>query len=172
MAAGDGGTQLVSGYLFISEMAEGTLDPARLWVTKDGIRQGDGAAALSQLSPQDYLLLLIECTTERDDYRSFSYIADPFNDALAAKADGDDAKAKLLIAQAKKAVQKSADFTAADSRRIRLAIDAAFADDGWETPLLESAVGATGSEHQSPLEMAINRVSIVEAEMMANPDGA
>ncbi len=168
--AAGGGTKLTSGYLFLSEAAEGTIDPRSLWVTPSGIRQGASAADARALEPQDYLLLQIECATERDDYRSFSFIADPFNDALAAKSDGDADKARLLIAQAKRAVQKSVAFTAADGKRIRLAIDAAFAADGWEAPALEGAVGLIGKAAAlTPLEVAINRLSLAKAATMNDP---
>ena len=107
------------------------MDARRLWVTQEGLREGEPGGPLQPLPAQDYLLFQIECLQERDDYRSFPYIRQPFEDALDAKADGDDPKGQTLLNQAKRAVQRSPDSTGLDRKRIRKALDDAYANDGF-----------------------------------------
>ena len=165
-----GAAPLTSGYIFLSEKSDGEIKPERLWITNDGIREG-AAGALSRLDPQDYMLIQIECASERDDYRAFTYVSEPFDQALDAKAEGDDAKGQLLLRQAKRTVQKSPDFTKLDAKRIAAALDAAYANDGW----------MAAKEPASPFEEfeldehnrfvgAISRVSLDEARSL--PDSA
>jgi hypothetical protein len=149
-----GGAPLVSGYLFLSEKADGQVDGARLWVTKDGVREGAAGGPFKLLPAQDFLLFQIECVTERDDYRAFTYVREPFEQALDAKAEGDDEKGKLLLNQAKRAVQKSDDFTALDRRRIKAALDKAYLDDGW---------GVTNESLQPRTEESVTRSRFVDA---------
>jgi hypothetical protein len=165
--AGGGGASLVSGHLFLSEKPEGEVDGARLWVTADGVRQGERGGPFRPLPPQDYLLFQIECTAERDDYRSFDYLRDPFEQALDAKAEGDDAKGRVLLNQAKRAAQKSDDFTALDRRRIKAALDAAYANDGWGAVTPEA--GPAPRPEAAPRDRfaeAVAAVSIEEARQL------
>lgn len=169
-----GGTALNSGYLLLSDVPDGAIDPAQIWYTDAGLRQGVAKDALHALDRQDYLLFQIECVAERDDYQSFSYIAQPFNDALQARADGDDTKGNVLIAQAKRAVQASPDFTGADRKRVRLAIDKAYADDGWGAPgiVAESFAQAPKQEGPPPslFKKAVMALTLAEAARMPDPE--
>lgn len=167
-SAGGGGTPLTSGYILLSELQEGKLEASKLWVTNDGIRTGPNATELAPLPAHDYLLLQVECTGERDDYRSFSYISEPFNDALEAKSDGDDSKAKILLTQAKSAVRKSPDFTDADRKRIRLAIDRAFAE---ESSVIQPESFAIKPQGPAPtrLELAIMALPLEAAAELDDP---
>jgi hypothetical protein len=164
-----GGVPLTSGYIFLSEKAEGEIKPASLWVTQDGIRTGSQGALLQSLDAQDYLVIQIECLTQRDDYRAFTYVSDPFEQALDAKLEGDEAKAQTLLRQAKRAVQKSLDFTKLDARRIVAALDAAYANDGFATS--ESVDSSREAFEKSRFASALELISIDEArEMPDTPD--
>jgi hypothetical protein len=166
-----GGAPLTSGYVFLSEKVEGKIDPARLWITQDGVREGSPGPTPQPLEPQDYLVIQIECLTERDDYRAFPYVSDPFEQALDAKAEGDDTKGQLLLRQAKRAAQKSADFTRLDAKRISAALDAAYANDGWAAEGNES-VGESPIDKfaRSRFAQALSLVSIDEAMELPDPE--
>ncbi|HLL31982.1 MAG TPA: hypothetical protein VK403_13395 [Allosphingosinicella sp.] len=169
----EGGAPLTSGYIFLSEKVEGKVDPARLWVTSDGVREGNRGGPLQPLDPQDYLLIQIECVSERDDYRAFSYISEPFEQALDAKGEGDDAKGQLLLRQAKRAVQRSADFTKVDAKRIAAALDKAYSDDGWSGEMNEAVSDPVERFERSRFVDALSLVSIDEAlELPDRDDGA
>lgn len=169
-AGAGSGSPLASGYVFLSESPEGRIDPNRLWVTPEGIREGSPGAPLKPLEAQDYLLIQIECLTERDDYRAFAYVSDPFEEALDAKAEGDDAKGQLLLRQAKRSVQKSADFTKVDARRISVALDAAYAADGWGAETDESGASPMDRFERSRFVDALALVSFEAALELPDPE--
>lgn len=164
--AAGGGAALVSGHLFLSEKPEGEVDGKRLWVTADGVREGDRGGPFRPLPPQDYLLFQIECTAERDDYRSFDYLREPFEQALDAKAEGDEEKGRLLLNQAKRAAQKSDDFTALDRRRIKAALDTAYANDGWGAVPEGRPPSRLEAATRSRFADAVASVSIEEARQL------
>ena len=157
-AAGSGGDPLTSGYILLSERPEGEIDAGTLWITPSGVRQGYDPASLSALRPQDYMLIRIEVRADRADYRSFDYIKQPFDAALDAKDEGDDAKGRVLLAQARGAVNRSPDFTATDRKRIRAAIEAAYQSGGWVSD-------AGGREAAAPdrFATAVSMISLEEA---------
>ena len=116
---------LKSGYIFLSDKQQTDIDPSKIWITADGVRQGS-QGALQPLDAQNYVVLRIEITQERDDWRSLPDIAGPLDAATEAKFSGDDAKAKLLLGQAKLATFKSKDLTRLDVTRVIKGIDAEF----------------------------------------------
>ena len=117
---------LASGFIFLSDKKQSDIDAAKVWMTSNGARYGASQAALQALDPQNYVVLRIEVTLERDDWRSLAAIATPLEAALDAKYSGDDAKAKLLLGQAKLAAAKSKDLTRLDATRVIKGIDAEF----------------------------------------------
>ncbi|RAX37834.1 hypothetical protein [Rhizobium tropici] len=162
----NGASPLASGYIWLSEGKEGKIEANRLWITSEGIRQADTKeGSFKPLEPQDYMLVRIECVAERDDYRAFAYVSDPFEQALDAKGEGDDEKGKILLRQAKRAVQKSADFTKLDAKRIIAALDEAYANDGWMP-----AKSSPFQEYVDPLSQAIDLVSIDRARSLPDLD--
>lgn len=117
---------LKSGYIFLSDRQQTDIDPNRIWITADGVRQGADQGKLQPLDPQNYVVLRIEITQERDDWRSLPVIAEPLEAAIEARFSGDDAKARLLLGQAKLATFKSKDLTRLDVTRVIKGIDAEF----------------------------------------------
>jgi len=156
---------IASGYVYLSDKKQTDVDPNSIWITTNGARQGASQATLQPLSPQNYIVLRIEVTRERDDWRSLPAISEPLEAALDAKYSGDDAKAKLLLGQAKLAAVKSKDLTRLDATRVIKGIDAEFNQPGV-------AGGSGGTAPAKPvaaafLANAAARTSIADA--LASP---
>lgn len=155
-----GGAALESGYVFLSDQPDGTWRPDQLWVTPQGLRCGLRSDP-RPLPPQDYLLIEVQVTDRRDDFRAFSAIKEPFDQALEAKLDGEAEKAELLRRQALKAAARSPDLTALDKKRVAEAIRLGFDADGWVAdPATESGLIAPGGRPAvaDAFERAVARV--------------
>lgn len=162
---------LNSGYIFLSDRKQEDIDPSTIWMTTDGVRQGSARTALCPLDPQNYLVLRIEVTQERDDWRSLPAIAEPLEAAIDAKFSGDDAKARLLLGQAKLAAFKSKDLTRLDTTRVIKGIDAEFgaplAAGGGTPPKMDAATLLARAAQRTPIEAAL-AAPITEQELVAS----
>ncbi|WP_306141471.1 hypothetical protein [Roseibium sp. MMSF_3412] len=148
------GSSVKSGFLFLTAQSEGTQDPEKIWVTADGARYGSGPADLGPLPSQDYIVLRLEVASSRDDWRSFTAISKPLEEAITASQLAEDTKAALLLSQAKAAALASEDLTRLDKRRAIL---------GIQTEFDEFGLGLAGPVRAGPsinvLESAVARVT-------------
>ncbi len=158
------GSSVTSGFLFLSAKKEGTQDPEKIWVTADGVRYGSGPNDLKPLQSQDYVVLRMEVASSRDDWRSFSAISKPLEQAITASQLAEDTKAKVLLSQAKAAALESKDLTRLDKRRAILGIQTEFDEFGLglagpimagpPVNVLESAVAKVTSEELDSFDEA------------------
>jgi hypothetical protein len=122
------GKTLTSGYTLLASETLASFKNVTVWMTEAGIRVGPDKGQLMALPPQDFLVVFVECTQERDDWQSLKAIAKPLDDAVAAKLAGRDDEAKVLLIQSKTAALTSPDLTRLDAKRVIKAIDIYFAD--------------------------------------------
>lgn len=151
---------LESGYTYLSSKKQAEVKANEIWITPEGVRTGTSEASLRELDPQDYLVIKLEVRDSRDDFLSMKIIEEPLNAAIEADQLGESDKAKLLLAQAKRAALNSNDLTRLDKVRIMKGIDAEFAAPGG----LRAASGdGAGLEPTSALKRAAARVSTAAA---------
>ena len=150
-------------FILLSGKRQADVPPHTIWVTDAGVRQGVNFANLTQLDPQDFIVLRIEVAEERDDWRSLTAISEPLEAATEAQFGGEDNKAKLLINQAKLATIKSPDLTRRDMQRVIAGIDK-------ELQSPQPAPAMAGLKPSSALEKAVARVSPEEAAALAPLD--
>jgi hypothetical protein len=163
---------LISGYTYLSGKQQNDVDPAKIWITSNGIRTGTSATSLSELDAQDFIVLRIEVVQQRDDWRSMTAIAEPLDGAIQASLTGEPDKAKLLIAQAKLAALKSKDLTQLDKMRVIKGMDAEVFGDPAPAGATEGAalfgIRRDDEERPSAIERAVSRISIADA-LAASP---
>jgi hypothetical protein len=75
-------------------------------------------------------VLRLEVASSRDDWRSFTAISKPLEEAIAASQLAEDAKAAVLLSQAKAAALAAKDLTRLDKRRAVLGIQTEFNEFG------------------------------------------
>ncbi len=137
---GGGGTVMRAGYAAVILATRDQIDPAWLFVRDNRLQYGPSGAAPEPLEGFDYMLFYIEGRTDRDDWRQFSNIQGPLEQAIAALIEGDKAKGDAYRKVAVTAAFTSPDLAVQDRRRVALAVKAeidAVAADG---------LGATGGE--------------------------
>lgn len=149
-----------SGYIFLSAQKAGSFKPAEIWMTKDGLRTGPSEAQLTALSPQDYILLQIRVVEARDDWSSIEEIGKPLDQAIEARINGDLAKAKNSLVQAKMAAVRHAGLTRGDAAKVVVAMEKYYND---QTAIMKTIdeIGqeATGNGASRHLEAAIANVA-------------
>jgi hypothetical protein len=94
------------------------LPTPELWVLRDGVSASRTAAGARPLRDVPYLLVQIEATTDRDDFRQLGFMK-TFADALAA---ADEEQRKVLWLRFLTEVRASTDVTDADKKRIQKAL--------------------------------------------------
>lgn len=119
VGAGMGANELKPGYLAIVRAEANEVDPARLTV-KDGklLYAPSSGAAPSPFRLADYVLLRIDGSASRDDYRHLASIAGPYNDFLAALDKLDLEAAVAAERNLKTAIFRCADLARFDRPRI------------------------------------------------------
>jgi hypothetical protein len=122
------GKSLTSGYLLLATNPLKNFEGQTLWMTVGGVRVGSNPDALSEIEPQDFLVVFVECLEDRDDWQSLSSIGKPLDNAIQAKLSGRNDEARLLLVQAKVAAMASPDLTRRDGKRVVAAIDAYYKD--------------------------------------------
>lgn len=119
---GGGGNPLQSGFLAIVAADEKKLDRRKLYVKERRLHFGNDLASAKPLTGYDYMLLSIEATTERDDYRSFEDLGSLLNQAIAKALEGDAPGGTALLRAARIAALTSADLTREDRFRVAEAL--------------------------------------------------
>lgn len=89
-----------------------------LWVVNDRPRFGTSADNNKPLMGHTYMLFRIESREQRDDMDGLTDISRPFNDAINARQNGEEERAKILLNASIMAVGSSADLTRVDKNRL------------------------------------------------------
>jgi hypothetical protein len=150
---------LQGGYTYLSGEKQTDVIAEQIWVTTDGIRTGLDKDRLKELDAQDYLVMRLEVTDSRDDWRAMKAIEEPLNAAIEASLSGETDKAKVLLTQAKRAALNSTDLTRLDKVRVVKGIDAEF-----NAPATPQAAGESLGKPPSSLERAAARITSEAAQ--------
>ena len=115
-----GSGELKAGYVVAIRATEADVDPNRLWVVEDALREGDelGAGQHVPFTRFDYMLFRVEIFEERDDWAKLTYIDEPFQQAMDALQNDDEKKADLFIKTALRRAIGAPDLTEADQTRV------------------------------------------------------
>jgi hypothetical protein len=123
---GDGGAELRPGFIAVLLGDEKDYPKNELWVHENRLRRGKTLQNTNPLTGVTYMLFRIASTTERDDWRGLSNIADAFRESLKYLAEGDSDKAQLGLKRALLLVLSSPDLTRADRARVAKALKEEF----------------------------------------------
>jgi hypothetical protein len=113
--------ELKRGHMVVVRATEAQVDPSRMWVVKDQLREGKDAPGSTPFNRFDYMLLRFDIFSDRDDWDKLTYIDEPFQQALDALQDGSEEstkKADFFFQTALRRVFKSPDLTKADQIRV------------------------------------------------------
>lgn len=148
------------GYLAIVRAKESDVDPARLWVVADRLREGKDRASSRPFERFDHMLLRLQVLEERDDWESLAFIREPMAKAADALAAGRQEEATSFYRAALVAVHGARELTDADRTRAKLKLR-----DDFEAMRKEFEVsGAVGGESWT-LAGAMKRAIGVEAAL-------
>lgn len=129
VGAGMGANELKPGYLAIVRAEADKVDPPRLTVKDGRLLYADSSGAKpSPFRQADYVLLRIDGSDTRDDYRHLASIAGPYNDFLAALDKLDLDAAVTAERSLKTAIFRCGDLARFDRPRVWDAIDKEIAD--------------------------------------------
>lgn len=117
---------LKSGFIFLSDKKSGDIEDEQLWVIGGEPRIGATASASEVIQGQNYLLLRIEVSADRDDWDQIRAIEGPLQKALDAKISGKPDDARGFLVAAKIAAYDSQDLTTTDRIRVIREIDKAY----------------------------------------------
>ncbi|OWV31740.1 hypothetical protein B5C34_14595 [Pacificimonas flava] len=153
---------LTSGHIFLSSLRQDEVEPSEVWMSRDGAVRKEERGPYKALRPQDYIVLRLEVTSERDDWRSISSIAKPLDMTLIYRAQGDAAKARSNLEQAIVAIFSSPELTDLDKKRIVEGIRKQL-----QNPLPGLIAAAEENRSADFLEIAAKSVSSSEAKAVA-----
>ncbi|MBV8138953.1 MAG: hypothetical protein JO121_25500 [Deltaproteobacteria bacterium] len=107
-------------YIAVIRASQRELTQERLWVVDDELRQGKSLdpGQHTPFEDNDYMLFRIELFTDRDDWDKLTSIDTPYQEALTAAGEGDEAKATFFLRRALRAAQGADELTEVDRRRV------------------------------------------------------
>jgi len=122
--------ELKAGYYAAIRATEKDLDPTRLWVINDELRQRSlNPGPPEPLEEYDYMLFRVEVFEKRDDWEKLTSIEEPFQEALRAASDpATEQQAMHYLRTAMLKARQSPDLTGADKRRVIDSINEQFQD--------------------------------------------
>ena len=126
-AGGGGANDLKPGYIAVLLAEENKYDPKQFWVQSDRLRYGATQDSSQPLKGVTHMVFRIESRTERDDWRGLTTIIEARDEALKSISTGDE-QADAAIKRTIFLVRTSPDLTAADRKRVALALKAEFDD--------------------------------------------
>jgi len=115
---GGGANILQEGYFAVIRGSERDLDPDRLWVVDDRLRQGPSLRDSAPLTGYSYMLFRMERREERDAWSGLTRINEPYRRALTAFEERDAERGAAYMRQAVFASLDEPALTWIDGRRI------------------------------------------------------
>lgn len=137
------------GYYTAIRATEHDVDVSQLHVVDGALRYGVDAASSRPFTGYDYMLLRLEVTEERDDWRQLDKIEEPYRQALEALSQFEEQKAQMLLVYAIVNALRAPELTTADRRRVTTELRKMFDQDREDIGL-----GRLVEVEESPLERA------------------
>lgn len=153
------------GYYAAIRATEQDVDISRLHVVDHTLRYGADAGSSKPFTDYDYMLLRLEITEERDDWRQLEKIEEPYRQALEALSQFEEQKAQTMLVYAIVNALKAPELTTADRRRVTTELRKMFEQDREDIGL-----GRLVEEEVSPLERAArNAMPVDQALQLGEP---
>src|SRR6185295_16287013 len=108
--------QLQDGYFAAIRYPSTTLNTNELFVVNDELHQGTSLQKTQPFQQADYMLFRVELLDKRDDWEGLKSIKEPFDDALNALGNKDQATQFMRTALLR--ATRSPDLTDVDKRRV------------------------------------------------------
>lgn len=120
VGGGGAGNTLTQSHIAVIRAPARDVDVSKLHVVEDRLCSGSGPGN-GQHAPfdaHDFMLLLFEVRSERDDWGQLTAIAEPFHEAVDALGEGQKEQAETHFRRAIVAAIKAPELTKVDRRRV------------------------------------------------------